>query len=163
MKILSHQQVCDLLDTARITYELFEHPPVHTTEEAKLHCMHITGAHVKNLCLRNKKKTFFCLITVPDKKRIDLKALSDTLGHGRLSFVNGDKLFDLLGVKPGSVNPFCLLNDINKKFVFFMDADLQHAEYINVHPMDNRFTVHLKLEDLLLFLAKQGELETVFI
>ena len=63
----------------------------------------------------------------------------------------------MLGVKPGSVNPFCLLNDADKKFVFYMDAELQNTEYINVHPMDNRFTVHLRLEDLLGFLEKHGQ------
>lgn len=156
MKIHTQQHICDLLDAAGVEYELFEHPPVHTVDEAQLHCKHISGAHVKNLCLRNKKKTFYCLVTVPDEKRVDLTALSEMIGHGRLSFVNGDKLFDMLGVKPGSVNPFCLLNDTEKKFVFYMDAELQNAEYINVHPMDNRFTVHLRLVDLLGFLAVHG-------
>jgi len=163
MKILTQQQICKLLDTENIQYELFEHPPVHTVEDAQQHCKHIPGTHVKNLCLRNKKKTFYCLITIPDEKRIDLKELSDALGHGRLSFVNSELLIELLGVKPGSVNPFCLINDADKKFHFYMDTDLQQVDYINVHPMENNFTLHMQFEKLISFLKQKVKVNVRFL
>ena len=118
--ITTAEQTFEKLKNADIDYQLYQHPPVHTVEDANLYCQHISGAHVKNLCLCNKKKTFFCLLTVPDYKRVDLKNFAEQLMHSRFSFVNGNKLFELLGVYPGAVSPLCLLNDSQQQFHFFM-------------------------------------------
>jgi len=154
LRITTVEQMLAKLDSAKIIYQLYQHPPVHTVIQAQQHCQHIPGAHVKNLCLCNKKKSFYCLVTLPDEQRIDLKKLSNDLGHGRLRFVNGEQLFDMLGVKPGAVNPFCLLNDTQRLFQFYIDRELQHSKMINVHPMNNNYTLHLKTQDLLSFLTQ---------
>ena len=100
-------------------------------------------------------------MTVADHKRVDLKQLSDQLGHGRLSFVNGDYLFEFLGVKPGSVNPFCILNDNNERFQFYIDTSLKDATYINIHPMDNQYTVHISMDNLIQFLSTTKQINFI--
>src|SRR5262245_59329163 len=92
-----------------LSYDLHQHEAVFTSEESDCVCTMIKGPHGKNLFLRDEKKYFFLLSTFPEK-RVDLKALSKEVTNSRFSFGNPDQLFEMLGVKPGSVTPYGLMN-----------------------------------------------------
>lgn len=162
MKI-TQQTLFPLLNSAGSAYQLFEHPPVFTVEDAQRYCTHIPGAQVKNLFLRDKKKTSYILLTVKDEKRVDLLALSEQLGLGRLSFVKSEELIAILGVQPGSVTPLAIINDQSGGVKQFFDSDLLKEEYICIHPMVNTATISIRLEDLLAFIKEQRQQEVRFI
>lgn len=161
--IITQQSLFSLLDSASCHYQLFEHPPVFTVEDAKRHCTHIPGAQVKNLLLRDKKKTTYLLLTVKDEKRLDLAALSQQLGLGRLSFVSSDELIAMLGVPPGSVNPLAIINDQSAKVRQFFDSDLLNEEIICIHPMINTATISIRMNDLLAFIQRYRDGDIEFI
>jgi Ala-tRNA(Pro) deacylase len=153
--IITQQDLLSLLDTIHISYKVYQHPPVFTAAEAMLYCSEIPGAHVKNLFLRDKKKSQYLLCTIQENKQVDLKALAELLNVGRLSFASDQDLIAKLGVQPGSVTPLAILNDSQGQIKFLMDAALEFSEYINVHPMENTATLHLKTRDLLAFIESR--------
>ena len=105
------QAVYDVLAELQIPFERHEHPPVFTVEEANQHWAGIDAAHCKNLFLRNKKGTIHYLVILEHRKQADLKRLVDRLGDDRLSFASPERLMTHLGLTPGSVSPFGLIND----------------------------------------------------
>ncbi|MFI5178603.1 MAG: prolyl-tRNA synthetase associated domain-containing protein, partial [Vicinamibacterales bacterium] len=105
------QQVYDRLAELGILYERHEHPPVATVEEAEQHWAGIDAAHCKNLFLRNQKGTRHYLVIIRHSKRADLRAVADQIGDGKLSFASPERLMTHLGLTPGSVSPFGLIND----------------------------------------------------
>ena len=146
----SSEQILAYLDSLAIAHTTLTHPPVFTVEEAKA-VRHLTpGAHVKNLFLRNKKGAMW-LLTLPEDKRVDLKALGEVLGAGKLSFASAERLQTYLGVYPGSVTALAIYNDIGGQVAFVMDRDLLDHETINVHPLRNDQTTTMKTEDVLVF------------
>jgi Ala-tRNA(Pro) deacylase len=130
-----------------IAYEVHEHSPVFTVEESSHHTRHISGAHTKNLFLKDKNGVFW-LVTVPDDARVDLKALPDRIGCGRVSFGKAEDMERLLGISPGSVTALSAINDSNGAVRFALDAGLAAAEVINCHPLRNSATLSLTSADL---------------
>lgn len=161
--IRNKDQILALLQAENCAYQFFEHPPVFTVEEALKHCSDIPGSHVKNLFLRNKKKTAYWLITVKEDKRVDLQALGELLGGGRLSFGSADDLMTMLGVTPGSVTPLAMVNDHERRVKLFFDRDLLKDPGINIHPMENTATIHLELQDLLSFIEHSRQEKVEFL
>jgi Ala-tRNA(Pro) deacylase len=159
--ILSREKVLLMLDRSNFEYRLYEHPPIFTVEDAEQHCSHVPGVHVKNLFLRNKKKTAYWLATIKEDKRVDLLALGSMLNEGRLSFVNPNDLVAMLGVQPGSVTPLAIINDHAKRVKLIFDNDLSSEKYISIHPLENTATISVKLCDLLRFIESniQGEIK----
>src|SRR5690606_23175029 len=99
------------LEALGIETHTVAHDPVFTVEEAKrVRGAHEQGTHVKNLLLRNKKGAMW-LVVVPEDRRVDLKALAERLGVKNLSFASAERLMRYLGVIPGAVTPFGVLND----------------------------------------------------
>lgn len=145
-----------LLSASIFTYQLYEHPPVFTANEARQYCAHIPGAHVKNLFVRDKKKKAYLLVTVKEEKRIDLSVLEEKLKIGRLSFASNNDLTTMLGVQPGSVTPIAIINDKSKRIKPLFDDELLNDEYIAIHPLENTATISIKLQDLLLFIENYG-------
>lgn len=152
---LTQQVLLALLDSAGVSYVRYEHPPIFTANDGIQYCSQIPGTHAKNLFLRDQKKSQYILITVKDEKRVDLLALAKLIDIGRLSFASDCDLISMLCVQPGSVTPFAILNDQEKLVKFFMDKILLQSEYINVHPMENTATLHLKIQDLLAFIESR--------
>ena len=135
-------------DSHHIDYEMFDHTPVFTVEEAHKVDKTIAGISVKNLFLRDKKRRPF-LVTVLSERRVDLKGLRHPLGaSGNLSFGNEAMLWELLGVRPGSVNPFCILNDTDSKVTPVVDTGLFASPQFNAHPLRNDKSVALSGDDL---------------
>ena len=138
-----------------IFYSIFQHPPLFTVGDAKMHQANMTGLHVKNLFLRDKKKRNFLLVVEQDTE-IDLKTLHQKISSGRLSFGSQERLWQFLGVRPGAVSPFALINDTAKS-VRLLFQDILYTEHnIHFHPLVNDITIGIKLSDLSKFLAFTG-------
>jgi len=160
--ISSKQLLLPLLDQASLSYKLYEHPAVFTAEDGERYCAHIPGIHVKNLFLRNEKKTAYWLVTIQYHKRVDLSQLEKILNGGRLSFANYDDLTNMLGIMPGSVTPIAIINDYVRQVKLIFDQDLLQEDYINIHPMENTATITMKLDDLKNFIEQQHKITIDF-
>lgn len=145
------------LDRLGIAYTLHEHPPLRTVEDSQNHRGVMTGAQIKNLYLRDKKKNNF-LVVAEETKEIELKSLGETIGAARLSFGSADRLMEYLGVRPGAVSPLALFNDHDQHIRLVMDKSLLDEDEINVHPLVNDKTLTIKMADLETFLSKTGHL-----
>ncbi|MDB2682800.1 prolyl-tRNA synthetase associated domain-containing protein [Alphaproteobacteria bacterium] len=145
-------EILQLLD---ITYECHHHDPIFTVEEGLHLKADIPGTHCRNLFLRDKKKRMF-LITAANETTIDLKGLPEKLDCHRLSFGSAERLADYLGIYPGAVNPFCVMNDKQKDVQPILDSAMMQANIINVHPLDNAMTISIAPSDLLKFYTHTG-------
>ena len=141
------------LDALGITYDRHEHPAVFTAEDASKFWDPIPGTQCKNLFLRNKKGDRHYLVVVEISKRVDLKDLVTVVGDDRLSFGSPERLLAALGVTPGSVSPFGLLNDGAGSVRVLLDEDLRGAERLIFHPNINTASVVVSWADLERFLA----------
>lgn len=127
------------------------HPAVYTVEEAKTHRHGLIGAHSKNLFLRDKKGKMF-LLTALEDRAIDLKSLRDVLGVRSLSFGSAERLQKYLGVTPGSVTPFGVINDTGGDVTMVLDRGLMEYETLNFHPLINTQTTSISPGGLIQFL-----------
>lgn len=142
-----------VLDRLGIPYERFEHPPVATVEDATRYWKPIDAIHSKNLFLRNKKGDRHYLVVAEHSKVVDLNALATRLGDDRLSFGSPERLATHLGVLPGSVSPFALINDAHLRVQPILDAALKDAPFVAFHPNVNTATIRLTGSDFQHFLA----------
>lgn len=127
------------------------HPPVFTVEEAREHRGEVPGAHVKNLFLRDKKGVMWLVVAI-ESQPVDLAALARSLGHRRFSFGSEDRLMRYLGVTPGSVTLFAVINDRSGDVAVALDASLRDHEIWNFHPLVNSMTTSVRAGDMLRFL-----------
>ena len=144
------------LQTLDIHYELFEHPPVNTADEAAVHWKAIPGAAVKNLFLRNKKGDRHYLVILGIEKQADLRQLVKLIGDDRLSFGSPERLQKYLGVTPGSVSPLGLIHDSGRAVRVIVDSDLRTAERLIFHPNDNTASLTISAADFVKFLESRG-------
>lgn len=150
------ERVYVVLDELGISYTRHEHPPVFTVEEAEKHWTQITGAHCKNLFLRNKKGNRHYLVILEAVKVADLKSLNKLLGEDRLSFASEKRLMRYLGLETGAVSVFGLINDSENLVQIVIDEDLKKAEAVNFHPNVNTATVGISFPDFEKFIAWSG-------
>lgn len=143
------------LDSLGIDVSTLEHPPVFTVEEAKTLRGEIEGCHTKNLFLRNKKGKMWLVVCLEDRA-VDLKDLAGRLGAGRLSFGSAERLAKYLGVIPGAVTPFGILNDKTKAVRVAVDKAVLDRDPLNFHPLDNARTTSIDADDLMKFLDAEG-------
>ena len=151
--MITGRELLRLLDDRRIPYEITEHAPVFTIEEMLAAGLPYPEIVAKNLFVRDKKKRGYYLITVREDRRVDLKEFQARFGTRKLSFASEEDLMKLLGLKKGSVTPFGLLNDGERRTRFFLDADLDR---LGIHPMENTATVWIAAEDLVRLLGEYG-------
>ncbi|MCH8189174.1 MAG: prolyl-tRNA synthetase associated domain-containing protein [Proteobacteria bacterium] len=138
-----------------IAVSIFSHPPVFTVAEAKALRGELEGGHIKNLFLRNKKGAMW-LVTCLEDRDIDLKALGQALGAGRFSFASAARLMTYLGVLPGAVTPFAVINDTEGKVQVVLDRALLDCDPVNAHPLVNDRTAAVSPGDLVRFLEAVG-------
>jgi Ala-tRNA(Pro) deacylase len=139
-----------------IAVEMHRHPPLHTVEESRALRGTMAGGHIKNLFLRDKKRNKW-LVTVLEDAQVDLKALRHQLGaSGNLSFGSAELLEDALGVKPGSVTPFAVMNDPAGDVTMVLARDVLDHDPVNAHPLHNEATVAIARDDLVHFLEACG-------
>jgi Ala-tRNA(Pro) deacylase len=149
------QQLFARLAALGIAQHTVEHPPVFTVEEAKALRGNLPGHHIKNLFLRNKKEEMWLVVALEDRA-IDIKRLGEALGAGRLSFGSPDRLRRHLGVEPGSVTPFALVNDETRVVRLALDRGLADGGPINAHPLVNTMTTAIEIADLLRLFEATG-------
>ena len=151
------QEIYAYLKEKGIRHEITEHTAVFNMEELDAVELPYPDRDAKNLFVRDDKRRSYYLITVKGDKRVDLKEFRKTYGTKPLTFVKPDELADILGLIPGAVTPFGLLNDSEKKVVFYIDAAFQDGSgLIGVHPNDNTATVWLKADDLISIIQEHG-------
>lgn len=139
-----------------IAVTMHRHPPLFTVEQSRHLRGEIPGAHTKNLFLKDRKERYF-LVTAEEDAELDLKSIHRLIGaSGRVSFGKPDMLMALLGVVPGAVTPFGVLNDREGRVTMVLDEALMDSEIINAHPLHNEATVSLRWDDLLRFLEATG-------
>lgn len=148
--------VYEALDALGIAYQRFEHPPVFTSEEADVHWRDLPGVPCKNLFLRNKKGNRHYLVVLEISKRADLREIVTLVADDRLSFGSPDRLMAELGLTPGSVSPFGLINDADGSVVVLVDEDLRGADGLIFHPNINTASVVVSWEGLERFLKSRS-------
>lgn len=144
-----------LLDRLGIRTTTIEHPPLFTVEESRALRGDIPGGHTKNLFLKDKKDEIF-LVVAEEDAAIDMKTLHRRIGSGRLSFGRPELLAEMLGVIPGSVTPFGVLNDTGGRVSVVLDRPLLRHAILNFHPLENVATTAIAREDFLTFLNATG-------
>jgi len=144
------------LDALGIAYDRYEHPAVFNATDAAQYWNPIAGTQCKNLFLRNKKGDRHYLAVLEISKRADLKDLVKLVGDDRLSFGSPERLMAKLGLTPGSVSPFGLLNDADGSVRVLVDADLRGAERLIFHPNINTASVVVSWADLERFFATRA-------
>ena len=149
------RQLLEFLEKIGIETETRTHPAAFTVQDAKALRGLIEGAHTKNLFLKDKKGALFLVVALEDST-VDLKRLHRRIGSARLSFGRPELLQEVLGVKPGSVTPFALINDTGKRVRVILDARMMEHDVLNFHPLVNTATTSIDRGDFLRFLRATG-------
>lgn len=144
------------LEGLGITVSTVSHPPLFTVADSQQLRGEIPGGHTKNLFLKDKKDKFF-LVSVGEEAEVDLKQIHHLIGaSGRVSFGKPEALMEHLGVIPGAVTAFGLINDEKGAVKFVLDSALMEHATINAHPLTNEATTSIAAGDLLRFARATG-------
>jgi Ala-tRNA(Pro) deacylase len=145
-----------VLDNLAIPYEYHEHPPVATINDAILHWKDYNSGRCKNIFFRNHKGNKHYLVILEHLRQLDIHDLEKRLRQGKLTFASDRRLMEHLGVEPGSVSPFGLINDKTRNVHLFIDETLRECDRLAFHPNDNRATLVISGTDFLKFLDSTG-------
>ncbi len=149
------QTLLDKLQALDIAYDLYHHKAVYTVEESEAVDADIHATPCRNLFLRDKKKNNFLLV-LQNATEVNMHKLPDIIGSARLSFGSADRLWEFLGVRPGSVCPFSIMNDVDKKVKILLDKSMMEKDLVAYHPLLNTMTVTVKPVDLIKFIESTG-------
>ena len=139
-----------------ISVSTVRHPPLYTVADSQSLRGEISGGHTKNLFLKDKKDNFF-LVSVGEDAVVDLKQIHTIIGAAsRVSFGKPELLMELLGVIPGAVTVFGLINDTQRRVKVVLDQDLMAHDVINAHPLTNEATTSITSADLIRFVEATG-------
>ena len=152
---MNKAEIYRFLTEHKISYEVTEHEAVYSMDELNSVDLPYPEWDAKNLFVRDDKKQNYYLITVCGNKRVNLKEFRKAHGLRNLSFASPDDLMKIMGLVPGSVSPFGLLNDSERRVHFFLDDDFS-GNLIGIHPNDNTATVWLQSDDLIKLIAEHG-------
>lgn len=153
---LSPDELFAYLSEMGVAVTTFRHPPLHTVEESQRLRGEIAGAHTKNLFLKDRKDNHF-LLAVEEDAQVDLKQVHHLIGaSGKVSFGKPEMLMDLLGVTPGAVTAFGVVNDTTGRVTLILDEALMANELINAHPLTNEATTTIARDDLVRFAEATG-------
>jgi Ala-tRNA(Pro) deacylase len=155
------RELFEFLDGLGIAHKTLQHEPVFTVAESVALRDAIAGGHTKNLFLKDKKDQYF-LLTVEENATVDLKTVHQLVGGAsKFSFGRPEKLMEYLGVIPGAVTAFGVINDIDRNVTIVLDADLMKNDIINCHPLSNDATTSIGRDDLIRFVEATGHTATV--
>ncbi|WP_417840594.1 prolyl-tRNA synthetase associated domain-containing protein [Terasakiella sp.] len=149
------QDLLTLLERLEIEATTHTHPPLFTVEESKAQRGDLPGQHCKNLFLKDKKKQLWLVVAQEDTP-INLKELKQKIGSAHLSFGKPDLLKEVLGVEPGSVTPFALVNDEKCCVNVVLDSQMMAGDLVNYHPLTNEMTTALHPDGLRRFIEHCG-------
>ncbi|MEL6227364.1 MAG: prolyl-tRNA synthetase associated domain-containing protein [Pseudomonadota bacterium] len=156
--VATREELFARFDELGIETKTVEHPAVFTVEESLAIHKHelLPGGHTKNLFLKDKKGQIFLVVALNDAE-IDLKGLHRLVGaSGRFSFGKPELLYETLGVRPGSVTPFSLINDTEQRVSVVLEEKMMAHDLLNYHPLENTATVNIRRNDLLTFIRSCG-------
>ena len=156
MLIDKRENVFNRLKDLDINFEIHEHPPLDTIEIALEYWKNIDALHCKNLFFRNHKGNKHYLVIIKDTTPFSIHSLEKKLKQGKLTFGSEKRLEKYLGVKPGSVSPFGLINDNEHHVHLFLDEQIQKAEKISFHPNDNTASLVILYTDFIKYLDNSG-------
>ncbi len=146
---LSKQEIYDYLRGRLVPFEVTEHEAVYGMEQVAALDEPRKDSLAKNLFVRDEKRETYCLITIRGEHKFDLNAFRHRYGLRRLSFATPEELLALLGVRPGSVSPLCLLNPTSAGVRYFLDENFEReGGMIGIHPNDNTATIWMDVRDL---------------
>jgi Ala-tRNA(Pro) deacylase len=154
-KPLTPEALLARLDALGIAHRTYTHPPVFTVDEAKALRGALPGGHCKSLFLKDKKAGLWLVVAL-EECRVDLKLLADRLGAPRFSFGSAELLHEVLGVRPGSVTPFAVVNDAGRRVTIVLERAMLAHDPLNYHPLENDRTTAVAPGDLLRFLDDTG-------
>jgi Ala-tRNA(Pro) deacylase len=154
---LTPDQLFTRLGALGIAQKTYTHPPVFTVAEAVALRGQLPGGHCKSLFLKDKKGGLWLVVAL-EERRVDLKRLADALAAPRFSFGNAELLYEVLGVRPGSVTPFALVNDREHRVAVVLDRAMLDHDPLNYHPLENDRTTAIAPADLLRFIAACGHM-----
>lgn len=149
-------ELYELLAKLEIPFEYHEHPPVATIEDAIAHWKDYNSGRCKNIFFRNHKGDRHYLVILEHLKQLGIRDLEKRLRQGKLTFASDKRLYKYLGVEPGSVSPFGLVNDKEKHVHLFIDEKLKECNRLAFHPNINTATLVISQYDLLKFLDYCG-------
>ncbi len=149
-------ELYEILNNLNIPYEYHEHPPVATIETAIAHWKDYNSGRCKNIFFRNHKGDKHYLIILEHLRQLNIHDLEKRLMQGKLTFASDKRLKQYLGVEPGSVSPFGLINDIENNVHVFIDEKLRESERLAFHPNVNTATLVITRADLIRFLDYTG-------
>jgi len=149
------EQLFSFLDSLGIEHQTTQHPPIFTVEQGREWHGKIPGRHCKSLFLKDEKGGLW-LVMILAEKRADLKAIAKEADAPRFSFGKPELMMEVLGVTPGSVTPFALINDTSKRVKVVLDEDIMRCEKVNYHPLHNAASTTLKTADFLKFIQALG-------
>ena len=159
--MITQKELIKLLNTKGYDFDFHEHSALFTVEDSNKLRGKIKGLHSKNLFLKNKKNKFY-LFSCDEFTNINLKTISKSLGLGNVSFAKTEYLENLLGISPGSVTPFALLNNPENNIDFYIEDKLYESEYINFHPLTNTGTITIKSRDFVEFMIENKKKIHIF-
>ncbi len=151
----SRAELFALFDRLHIQTVTFDHEPVFTVEQAKQVHDEVAGGHCKNLFCKDEKGVLWLIVALEDAV-IDLKAAPAKIGSKRLSFGKPELLKEVLGIEPGSVTPFSLINDKMNRVNVILDEAMMKHDLLNFHPLKNDATTTIASADLLTFIKAGG-------
>jgi Ala-tRNA(Pro) deacylase len=152
---LTRQDLFERLKALGIETTTMEHEAVFTVGESSEVEASVPGAHTKNLFLKDDKGTLV-LVVAKTSTKVDLKLLGRELGAGRFSFGKPELLMSALGVTPGSVTAFAIVNDTAQRVKMVLDSELMTHDSLNCHPLENTATTNIARDDLLRFIRSTG-------
>jgi Ala-tRNA(Pro) deacylase len=150
------KELYELLEKLAIQFEYYEHPSLFTIDDAKIHWKDYNSGRCKNIFFRNHKGDRHYLVILEHLRQLNIRDLEKRLGQGKLSFASDVRLKKYLGVEPGSVSPFGLINDTEKHVHLFIDEKLKDCERLTFHPNVNTASLVISRVDFLKFMAYTG-------
>ena len=151
----SPEQLLARLEALGIRTVTHSHPPLFTVEESKALRGELPGGHCKNLFLKDRKDQHWLVVALEDAA-VPLNSFDKVIGSARLSFASADRLWRVLGVRPGSVTPFALVNDTERRVNVILQKAMLDHDPLNYHPLLNDRTTAIRPDDLLAFIRACG-------
>ena len=152
----AYQQVANKLQELGITYDVVDHPPAFSTEQADSYIEGLEGVRTKSMFLTNKKKTQYYLLIMDDKKPLDMDDFKVQVGANRIRMASLDSLAEKMNLPAGTVSPFGLLNNEKKDIHVYFDKEIVSEDVMTFHPNTNEKTIFIKTQDLFRFLESIG-------
>ena len=151
-----YEVVITELKKLNIPFEIVEHEPALTIEQADNFIKGILGVRTKTMFLTNKKKTKFYLLIMDENKKIDISKFKETVNDKQIKIASEETLFKKIMLLPGIVSPFGLLNDKNKDIKVYIDKEIMNEKRMSFHPNTNTKTLFINTTDLFKFLNSIG-------